>query len=61
MKEVKNSYVWFDHELKTRSREKEKLLKQAKNNKMDVDWIAYRRARNEFKNELSEKLRTIKN
>jgi hypothetical protein len=33
-----------DHELKTCSREKEKLLKQAKISKIYVDWIAYKRA-----------------
>ena len=59
IKEVKNSYVWFDHELKTRSREKEKLLKQAKMSKMDVDWIAFKHARNEFKKLFRIKLKNF--
>jgi len=58
MKEEKNSYVWFDHELKTLSREKVKL-KQAKISKKDVDWIAYKCARNEFKKLFRIKLKNF--
>jgi len=55
---VKNSYVLFDHELKTRS-EKEKLRKKAKISKMDVVWITHKRSRNDFKKLFRIKLKNF--
>jgi len=49
---LQQAIIWVMKNLKKNSfgaREKGKLLKQAQISKTDVDWIAYKCARNEFK------------